>query len=135
MSFAQRAPILFVLSALPLLALGCGKDKGGGDPETTRHNAVLAEIHDMYAQHIKSNQRPPKQLSDLQPYQGNAPVGFKALQDRQYEVVWGVSSKDAQTVLAYEKDARKQGGAVLMADGTVKKMTADELEAALKSKG
>jgi hypothetical protein len=44
-------------------------------------------------------------------------------------VVWNVNTKDARTVLAYDKDAAEKGGAVLMADGTVKTMTAPEFAA------
>jgi hypothetical protein len=61
-------------------------------------------------------------------------VGFQALQSGQYVAVWGVTADDSRTVLAYQKDATKQGGAVLMADGSVKNMSADELQAALKAK-
>jgi hypothetical protein len=48
-----------------------------------------------------------------------------------YVVVWGVSGTEAGKVLAYEKEAPTKGGAAVMADGTVKTMTADELKAAV----
>ncbi len=89
----------------------------------------------MYAHFIKSQQKAPSQLSDLakRQYEGIYPGAVAALKQGKYVVVWGVNSKDSGTVLAYEKDAPTKGGAVLMADGTVKDMTADELNAAKKS--
>ena len=39
-----------------------------------------------------------------------------------------------QKVLAYEKDVPQKGGAVVMADGTVKAMTPEEFQAAPKAK-
>jgi hypothetical protein len=131
MTFARKTPTLFVLLAVPVLALGCSQNKGGGGAED-RSSAVLAEIYECYSMHIKSNQRPPKQLSDLKGYRGINPAGIDALEKGDYIAVWGVNEKDPKTVLAYEKDAPKQGGAVLMADGTIKTMTADELQAAIK---
>jgi hypothetical protein len=135
MSLARKSPILFALLAGPALALGCGGTKGVGDPEVQLRKSELAEVYEMYMSSVKQNGRPPKQLSDLKSFAQISPVGFKALQDGRYIAVWGVSDKGSNTVLAYEKDAPKQGGAVLMADGNVKNMTADELQAALKTKG
>jgi hypothetical protein len=74
-------------------------------------------------------------MSDLasRQYEGIYPGAVHSLKQGKYVVVWGVKDKDSGTVLAYEKDAPTKGGAVLMADGTVREMTADELKAAKKS--
>jgi hypothetical protein len=135
MSFARKYSSVFIVWAASVLALGCGSSKPAADPEVQRRNSELAEIYESYMQVRKSNGRPPKQLSDLKPFAGINPVGYQALQNGQYIAVWGVSASDAGAVIAYQKDAPKQGGAVLMADGSVKNMTADELQAALKTKG
>lgn len=135
MTFARVSPVLLVLLPLAVPTLGCGGNKSVGDPEVQRRKSEFAEIYDMYMASVKKNGRPPKQVSDLKQFSGIYPVGLKALQDGQYVAVWGVSDKSSNTVLAYEKDAPTQGGAVLMADGNVKTMSADELQAALKTKG
>lgn len=82
--------------------------------------------------YVKINQAPPKQFSDIdqKPYSEASSLAFNGVKEGKYVVVWGVSGKDSGTVLAYEKDAPTQGGMVLMADGTIKKMSADELKAA-----
>lgn len=137
MSFARKSRFLFVLLVLPVLASGCGKKVE--DPETMRLNGELGEIYESYRDYAKRNQRPPKQMSELnqKDYQAIYPLGLNALKDGRYVAVWGVdvSGKGSGAVLAYEKDAPKQGGAVVLANGTVKKMSADELQAALKAKG
>jgi hypothetical protein len=127
-----------LLIVLLALALGCG-GKQAGDPETLRKQSEMGEIYDSYLMFSKRNQRPPKQISELmqKEYQAVYSVGLSSLKNGQYVAVWGVdvNGKDGGTVLAYEKNAAKEGGAVLMANGTIKQMTADELQSALKSKG
>jgi hypothetical protein len=132
-----KIALLFVFSVVPFLAGGCGGDRSIGDPQEHRRKAELAEIYEIYTGYAKRNQRPPRQWSDLNQaeFQGVYPIGFQALQSGQYIAVWGVSGKDEGTVLAYEKDAPAKGGMVLMADGTVKTMSANELQAALKPRG
>jgi hypothetical protein len=135
MSFARTTPVLFVLFALSLLPFGCSSGNKAGDDLQRRKND-LGQFFEIYMQYVKANQRPPKQLSDLQRYQTIDPVPLKVVQNGDYIVVWGLDlGKDSGAVLAYEKDAPKQGGAVLLADGTVTTMTAEKLQAALKAKG
>jgi hypothetical protein len=133
MSFAEKALVL--LLALAAFVPGCAKRQAAVDPETAQRDAELTEIYEMIRMHIKNHQRPPAQLADLQQYKVALPRGHKALEDGRYTVVWGVDDKGSNTVLAYEKDAPAQGGAVLMADGSVKKLSAEELRTALGSRG
>ena len=136
MSLTRKRPMLWVVLAIPVIALGCSGNKVV-DPEVQLRNSELSEIYDSYMMYVKTNQKPPRQLSDLKASQAINGMGLQAVKDGRYVVVWGtdVSGKDPSKVVAYEKDAPKQGGAVLMADGTVKNMSADELQAALKTKG
>jgi hypothetical protein len=133
-SFKSR-PFLCLL-LVPLLSIGCG-GKAGGDPEVQRRTSELADIYEVYTTYTKRTGKPPKQLTDLTKMDGAVlfDVALGALREGRYVAVWGVSSRDASVVLAYEKDADKKGGAALTADGEVKQMSADELQAALKNKG
>jgi hypothetical protein len=123
-----------LFAVIPFLAVGCG-GKPPVDPAIQRQKNELTEIHQVYLMFLKTNQRPPKQPSDLykREYEGISPAGVRALKKGQYVVVGGVDiNKDTGAVIAYEKDAPAKGGAVLLADGTVKNMSADEVKAALK---
>jgi hypothetical protein len=89
----------------------------------------------MYQHYIKSHEKPPHQLSDLASprYEGISPHAVAELKKGNILVVWDVQGKDAGKVLAYEKEALTQGGSVLMADGSMREMTADELRASVPS--
>jgi hypothetical protein len=129
MSTVKRISCVLLSMILSSLAAGCGGKTA--DPSDRAHQRELGEIYDSYAHYLKSNQKPPTQLSDLKPYEPINPTGLRGLQDGKYIVIWGVSATDGGTLLAYAKNAPTQGGAVLMADGTVKTMSAEDLKAAL----
>jgi hypothetical protein len=133
MSLAKMAWTGLLVATLSVLAVGCrGKTAPSGSPQAIE----LKQFHAMYQHFVKSEQKPPRQLSDLakKQYEGIYPVAVRSLQQGKYVVVWNVQGKEAGAVLAYEKDAPTQGGAVLMADGTVRIWSADELKAALPAK-
>jgi hypothetical protein len=91
---------------------------------------MLRNIHAMYSSKFNRDRKPPSQLSDLtENYDVIYPTTIKALKAGNYVVVWGISDRDGNKVLAYEKDVPAQGGEVLMSDGSVKTMTADEFKA------
>jgi hypothetical protein len=137
--FLRKSDWLVLLLLVPALGMGCGDKRGAKpitDPDIAAHQAALGEIYEAVAAYEKSHQKLPTQVSDLKEYQRTYPIGLPALQKGEYHVVWGVSAgKSGQAVLAYQKDAPKQGGVVVLANGTITKMTADELQAALKTKG
>jgi hypothetical protein len=131
MAIPTRILIALVLSAMSLLPIGCSKKEAESDPETLRIKGELYDIYDMYTMFTKNNGRPPKQASDLLAKNAEIvhPEGVRALKSGGYVVVWGVSGNDSGTVLAYQKDAPKQGGWVIMADGKPpQQMSADELK-------
>jgi hypothetical protein len=131
MSLAKLAFLGSLLVVLSVLAVGCR-----GNTQPTAPKAIgLKEVHEMYQHYVKRNQKPPHQLSDLAKAEneGIYPVTVASLKRGKIVVVWDIQGNDSGTVMAYEKDAPTQGGSVLMADGTVKQMTAAEFTAAKKS--
>lgn len=125
---SRRFAVLFVLGCL-FQATGCG---GKEDPAVVREKVEFHEIYRAYQHFVKSQEKPPADVSDLATtqYEMLYPATIKSLQDGKFVVVWNVQTKDPRTVLAYDKDAAEKGGAVLMADGTVKTMTPLEFAAA-----
>jgi hypothetical protein len=115
---------------------GCAGGPKATDGHDTR--ALLEEIAELYQQHKASKKRAPSRLADLQAYNPLAPTGFPALEAGDLVAVWGAALSDApaaaNAVLVYEKNAHQQGGHVLMQDGKVRKMTAQEFQAAPKAK-
>jgi hypothetical protein len=138
MSGGLRVVVLLAAAAGPLVAAGCGS-KGGdaNDPDVMRRRADLSDIFDMYTMFIKRNQKPPQRVADLaqKNNQTLTPMAAQGLQSEEYVVIWGaeVTGKE-NSVLAYHKSVPAEGGMVLLRNGTIKHMTADEFKAAPKDK-
>ena len=92
----------------------------------------LTDIYECYTEYVKNHQRSPQQLSDFKKYDAIHPLGTRVLREGKYIAVWGVAGKDAGVVIAYAKDAPTQGGLVVMADGSIKTLSADQIQAAIK---
>jgi hypothetical protein len=131
MVWVSRGGLWAVLAVTAVTVAGC---RGGSAPLEPFEDSQLKEIHELYRHHIKSQKKPPAQLSDLakQEYEGIYPATVENLRKGKYVVVWGINSEDSGTLLAYEKDVPTKGGAVLMADGSVRKMSPDDFKAAKK---
>ena len=132
---SRNSLILLALTALPLLALGCGKSQDAGDPDVERHKNVLTELFEMYSVYAKKNQKPPQRVADLTQKDNQTihPAGAQALQSGEYTVVYGTDlTATADAILAYHKSVPNDGGWVLLANGNVKQMTAAEFNAPKK---
>ncbi len=131
MFVTKKTCVLWLFVGVAVL-IGCSKSDNSTVPP---EKAELGQIHEIYKLFIKSNQRPPKDFADLnqKAYSEVNPMAFNGIKDGKYVVVWGVSDNSSGTVLAYEKDAPEKGGNVLMADGTIKTMSAAEFQAAYKA--
>lgn len=129
----SRSVIFLVACALPL---GCGK--GAFNTKASNDLKVVG-----LAFHNFSDANPgkvPTKAEDLDPYIGENRDVARALKEGKIVFLWGASMKDimkagstSDTVLAYEKDVPTQGGLVLLADASVRKMSADEFKTAKKA--
>jgi hypothetical protein len=117
-----------------LLALGCGgKPEAMTDPTAADTAKDVAEMLKEFTEVYK---RGPAGLVELADATASHPVGHAAVLSRRYTVAWRVpvSAAGAGSVLAHPTDAAAEGGVVVMQDGSVKQMTADEFKAAPKAK-
>jgi len=121
-----------------LLGSGCSGSKTGQTLPGQEQQLILQEVNDLL--HTSSaGGRPPAKLADLQKQEQNFPKGYAAVKSGEVVVLWGTPPQGEgqagsnETVLAYEKAVPKEGGFVLLSAGTVKKMTADEFNAAPKA--
>ena len=82
----------------------------------------------------KEKQPMPKGVQDLSAYGPGFPAAEVFLQNGAIVYAWGSKiSHDADagtTVIAYESKTPKEGGLVMMQDGSVKTRTADEFSSA-----
>jgi hypothetical protein len=128
-------PGWLLLGALAFLPSGCGGQATHDVTPGEVRRLELEEIREMYKLHLTEKHRPPTQLAQLKPYEAGFTNGYQALQSGQCLVVWGadLSESGGQGVLVYDKDVPGQGGLVLLRDGTIRDMTAEEFKAARKS--
>ncbi len=128
--------IWHLLAVLLAVAPGCGgtttkpTDSGPSGQET------VDDVAAMLKEYSEVNHHAPARIEDLTDAAGSHPVGHAAVASREYIVLWRTSKSAAGSgsVLAYQKDVPASGGFVLLQDGTVKKMTAEEFKAASKTK-
>lgn len=124
-----------MFSVLALTLIGCG---GGTSSATSATNTETAnDVAEMLREFSEGKKTAPASLADLDKTDASAthPLGHAAVARQDFIVFWrtAINPANADTVLAYEKEAPAKGGAVIMGDGNVKAMTADEFNAAKKA--
>ena len=127
----------WLCASITLVVLaGCGGGKPGiaGDAADATMRSRLGEVHDLVFGYYKSHQQQaPKKLADLQALEKMSPAGFQAIKDQSIVLIYGVPpDTGSSAILAYVKDADKQGGLALLANGNVKRVSADDVKAAEK---
>jgi hypothetical protein len=127
--------VLLILS-LAAAAAGCGGQRAA-EAEAAPGQRALTELAGV----LPLFQKPPTKVGDLAPYRDAAPSAYESVRTGNVVVIWGVAmpgegdaGKGTTDIIAYEKDAPTAGGFVLLHNGTVKKMTADEFKSAPKAK-
>jgi hypothetical protein len=100
----------------------------------------LKQIGLAYHNMNDATNKAPAKAKDLAPYFENSKKLLNFLESGQIVFLYNVRLQQilggagtSNTVLAYVKEAPTKGGLVLMADGSVKKMTADEFKKAPKA--
>jgi hypothetical protein len=124
-------PVRFAAGPCAILAVclsGCGSSPKPAGP--AEHGRVeLQAIWDMYNAYSTQNHRAPTKADDLKAAARGSPTAGRELNDPNFVILWGTPASGAN-VLAYQKDVPSQGGLVLLSDGTIKSMSADEFKSA-----
>jgi hypothetical protein len=119
-----------------IVPLGCGPSTSG--PESHEQLEIM-QIGQLFHIYQRGQKPPPQAIGDVERLKDVLPAAVKAVKSKDVIVYWGVGLADgpdaASTVLAYQKDVPEKGGEVLMQDGSAKKMTAEEFNAAKKPPG
>jgi hypothetical protein len=107
----------------------------GAAPSDARTTNDLRQIGLAYHNHVDAANKAPAKAEDLGPYLDNNKRLLDLLKNEDVVFFYNVTptqmtSGTSNTVLAYVKDVPDKGGLVLMGDGSVKKMSADEFKKA-----
>jgi hypothetical protein len=128
---------------LVLLAIaGCSSASApkGGDATPSRED-LLTEVGQLLRAYPAKGGKVPAKVGDLAPYEMGGPLGYAAVKSGEIVVVWGATmagegdAGGAAEIVAYEKAAPTDGGAVLLQNGQVKKLSAAEFASAPKASG
>jgi hypothetical protein len=114
-----------VLALAVGLAAGCG---GDNKPVPPRTDDELLEVWGMYHDSAAAARKPPAALRDVERFEPQYLNGYSAVFDGRVHVAWSTpltgTPADANRVLAYQAEVPEKGGRVLMADGTLRTMSA-----------
>jgi hypothetical protein len=128
------------VAALALLVTGCGGkgDSGGGASGgggTPSGKEALTSLADLLKDFAARNAKPPARIADVEAVEPVFPGAYIGLKRDDIVYYWGngINAGNGGTVIAHEKTADSGGGWVLMQNGDVKQMSADEFKAAPKA--
>lgn len=120
---------------------GCAGNAGNtsaGEPGRADELRELAMILPLYSGQYNKG---PSKVADLTQYEAAAPLALRSIKNGDIVVVWGATmpgegdiGKGTTEIVAYEKKTPTEGGAVLLHNGTVKEMTAEEFKSASQAK-
>lgn len=121
------------------LVAGCsdsGGKKDGGAGGTPSAKEALTDLAAMLKHLDETKKKMPMRLQEMEPVEPLFPGAYVGLTNGSIVYVWGAKIDPAQpgNVIAYEKAGLTDGGWVLMQDGNVKQLKADELSSAPKGK-
>jgi hypothetical protein len=94
----------------------------------------MEEFSAMLKQLPLDKRQPPTKMSEFDVVEPMVPSAGILLKQKAIVYQWGQGLKDgSKAIIVYEAKAETEGGWVLLQDGTVKKMTADEFKASPKA--
>lgn len=112
---------------------GCGDNAVQSVTADEASKRMLEDYGNFLKQLKADGTKTPASKNEFLPLEPMAPVSGPGILSGTLIVVWGQTIGTGKDVIAYEKAVESSGGHVLLQDGTVKKMTADEFKAAPKA--
>lgn len=132
-----RLTFLFAACLLGATLVGCSSQKPGDQPPT--RSDELQQTANMLRDFTATSNRGPANVGELARFQNEYPFGYSQVKAGEIDIVWGArmggeGGGGSEGIIAYEKKAPTEGGWVLLANGTVKQMSASEFSSAPKAK-
>jgi hypothetical protein len=131
----RRIAIICFLASLAGTGPGCGG--GSGKPaEAASPGAkdALEDLKRLLETAKSSGQKPPASRRAVANFDATNPAAANGLLRDLVAYTWGAGLTGGQAVVAYESAADTKGGWVLLQDGTIQQMTAEQFKAAPKAK-
>lgn len=119
--------------ALGVGSLGCGGSGDKNAPMDPTGKDRMNEIVQMLKIVEEDKKKPPAKAADLDAVEPLIPMAVQQLRSGDIVYFWGKGLAEGNAILAHEKKAATDGGWVLLQDGTVKQLSADQFKAAPKA--
>jgi hypothetical protein len=124
-------------AVLAVAAAGCGGGQSAGTADSAGPEAkdALEDLKALLTDAGQTGKRPPANANDMmQQFDATNPAASNGLMRGLIVYAWGAKLTGGSAVVAHDAKAETDGGYVLLQDGTIKVMTADEFKAAPKAK-
>ena len=129
------------LLALLIVGTTCLAGCGSSTPAKPDRESFLPDVNDLL-EDLKSlltsakeaKKSPPGSNADLQQYEATNPGATAAIAQGTIKYYYGQGLSGGNKIVAHGAKCESEGGWVLLQDGTVKQMSADEFKAAPKAK-
>lgn len=121
-----------ILACQLVLASGCGGGSGGPVDEPLR---LAMEDFGQFLKSIEGDGvKPPRKMQDFIPLEPMAPIAAEYLQNGELVYFWGVGlNESGERIIAHQKGAETNGGWVLLENGKVQSLSAEDFSAASKA--
>ena len=125
--------MLFGVAVAVCTFAGCGSPVAPPLPVDEKQT-VLEEVYPLLQIPESQGKPPARRIEDLYNYENAYPRAYDAIQKGEVVVNWRVRPAGGDGILAYSKGTDASGGWVLLQNGSVQQMTADEFKATPKAK-
>lgn len=126
--------LVFAMLVVPVT--GCAPDRTVEALPPPNQTNALSQIGELYRYLNHEKSPTPKRVEDIDTYVDQLSDALPLIKSGDIVVVWGAgytkAGPGAQSVLAYGKNVPTEGGKVVLRNGTVKDITAEEFKAASK---
>lgn len=135
--FAWAIRSVLLVSCLFTASACKSSSTSGSRPNEPTASDDLLEVAGLLKDYSTEFGRGPARLEDTEKNQPLYPRGYEAIKSGRMVVTWNVAvaadGSGGTGIVAFEKKAETEGGAVLLQNGQVKNMTADEFRASPRS--
>ena len=126
--------IIAVAAILLTGLVGCGESSDRRGVLSDQGKLAMEDLGQFLNGLPGDGKKPPSKMSEFIPLEPMAPVVGDMMKSGDVIYIWGSAIiPNSKSIIGHEKKVETDGGWVLLQDGTVKKMSADEFKSAPKA--